>query len=50
MERESSIASSDGWEKMVAAESSEETMEIQREKKKSFSVGSIEVCTTKMYW
>ena len=46
MEREGSLTSStsEGWEKMVAAESSEEMVETQREKKKSFSVGSIEVC------
>jgi hypothetical protein len=29
---------------MVADESSEEMMETQKENKKSFSVGSIEVC------
>ena len=46
MEREDSLTSStsEGWEKMVAAESSEEMVEMQKEKKKSFSVGSIEVC------
>lgn len=34
---------------MVAEESSEEIMETEREKKKSFSVGSIEVCTIVKY-
>lgn len=43
-EGEGSLTSSEGWEKMVAAESSEEMIETQKEKKKSFSVGSIEVC------
>ena len=41
-EGEGSLTSNEGWEKMDT-ESSEEMMETQREKKKSFSVGSIEV-------
>ena len=41
-EGEGSLTSNEGWEKMDTG-SSEEMMETQREKKKSFSVGSIEV-------
>ena len=39
-----SLTFNEGWERMVAAESSEEMMETETEKKKSFSVGSIKVC------
>ena len=41
-----SLASDEGWEKMITEENSEEMMEIETGKKKSFSVGKIEVSDT----
>lgn len=38
-----SLTSDESWEKMVTEESGEEMMEIEAGKKKSFSVGKIEV-------